>query len=222
MSADTEFVGHSKNILGGDFKRVRPYKMITGGEDFHVCFFDGPPFKYVSKTKEHSNIVSCVRYNLDCTQFASTGFDKKINIWDSTKNEVLYSIESTVDNAHTASIISLFWIDNNTLLTNSVDKTCKIWDLESKTCKFTLLPIEKDNLTQDHTGCGVIYSSVLKKIISLNLNGFLNIWNYDTLEDGKLPDMVLSGHSNSVYHVRYSKQMKKLVSCDFNGYFGNK
>ena len=219
MSGDSEFAGHTKNMLTADFKRTKPYRITTGGEDFNMCFFDGPPFKLVSNKKEHSNFVSCIRYNLDCTQFASTGFDKKINIWDTATNEILYTIESTVENAHTASIIALLWIDNNTILTNSVDKTCKIWDLETKSCKFTLLPAEKDNLTQDHIGCGIIYSSVLKKIISLNLNGRMNIWNFDTIEDGKLPDMILTGHQNSVYHVRYSKQLKKIVSCDSNGYF---
>jgi WD40 repeat protein len=221
MSGDNEFAGHTKNILTADFKRTKPYRITTGGEDFNMCFFDGPPFKLVSNKKEHSNFVSCIRYNLDSTQFASTGFDKKINIWDVASNEVLYSIESTVENGHTASIISLLWIDNNTILTNSVDKTCKVWDLETKSVKYTLLPVEKDKLTQDQIGCGIVYSAVLKKIISLNLNGQINIWNQDTLEDGKLPDMVLTGHQNSVYHIRYSKQMKKIVSCDSNGYFCN-
>ena len=58
------------------------------------------------------------------------------------------------------------------------------------------------------------------KSISLNLNGKINIWNQDTLENEKLPDLILTGHQNSVYHVRYSKQMKKIISCDFNGIFG--
>jgi WD40 repeat protein len=220
MSGDQEFPGHTKGILTADFKKTKPYRIITGGEDQNMCFFDGPPFKLNSNKKEHSNMVSCIRYNLDCTQFASTGFDKKINIWNAETNEILYRIESTQENQHKASIIALLWLDNNTLLTNSVDKTCKIWDLETKTCKFTLLPEEKDKLSDDHVGCGVAYSSVLRKIISLNLNGKINIWNQDTLENEKLPDLILTGHQNSVYHVRYSKQMKKIISCDFNGIFG--
>lgn len=219
MSGDSEFAGHTKNMLTADFKRTKPYRIITGGEDFNMCFFEGPPFKLVSNKKEHSNFVSCIRFNSDSTQYASCGFDKKINIWSTETNEVLYSIENTVENAHTASIISLLWIDNNTLLTTSVDKTCKIWDLEAKKVKYTLLPVEKEQLSADQIGCGIAYSPVLKKIVSLNLNGFLNIWNLDTLEEGKLPDQVLTGHANSVYHVRYSKQMNKIMSCDSNGYF---
>jgi WD40 repeat protein len=220
MSGDENFNGHSKAILTADFKRTKPYRIITGGEDHNLCFFDGPPFKLISTKKEHSNMVSCLRFNPDSTQYASTGFDKKINIYDVATNEILYRIESTDENQHKASIIALLWLDNNTLLTNSVDKTCKIWDLETKTCKFTLLPEEKDKLNDDHIGCGIAYSSVLRKIISLNLNGKMNIWNQDTLQDGKLPDLVLTGHQNSVYHVRYSKEIKKLISSDFNGVFG--
>lgn len=184
-----------------------------------MCFFEGPPFKLLSTKKEHSNMVSCIRFSPDSTKYASTGFDKKINIWNTETNEVLFRIETTDENQHKASIIALLWLDDNTLLTNSVDKTCKIWDLESKSCKLTLLPAALDKLTDDYVGCGVAYSGPLKKIISLNLNGNINIWNQDTLEDMRLPDMVLTGHKNSVYHVRYSKEMKKLVSCDFNGVF---
>ncbi len=40
-----EITGHSKNLLTCDFKPNRPYRVVTGGEDFAACWFEGPPFK---------------------------------------------------------------------------------------------------------------------------------------------------------------------------------
>lgn len=189
-----------------------------------MTFHEGPPFRFKASEKYHNNFVSCVKYNLDSTQFASTGFDKKIHIWDAETNKILYTLESTTSNMHTMSIISLVWIDNNTLVSTSIDRSTKIWDLESKQIKFTLLPAPrptKGNLPEPHIGCTVTYSAAMKYLIMLTLDGKLNIWNYDSLENDKLPDFVIDGHQNGITHVRYSKQLESLVSLDSSGKISN-
>jgi hypothetical protein len=35
-----DFTGHSKIILSGDFRKSRPYRIISGGEDFLVNFYE--------------------------------------------------------------------------------------------------------------------------------------------------------------------------------------
>lgn len=56
-----------------------------------------------------------------------------------------------------------------------------------------------------------------KYIISLSLNGKLNVWNLETLEDQKLPDQVFNGHQNYVSKVIYNKEAGTVISSDYNG-----
>lgn len=41
-----EVIGMSKAINSIDFKPTRPFRLITGSEDFSTCLFEGPPFKF--------------------------------------------------------------------------------------------------------------------------------------------------------------------------------
>ena len=43
-----EIMGHSKFINAIDYRPVRPFRVVTAGEDNNVCWFEGPPFKYKS------------------------------------------------------------------------------------------------------------------------------------------------------------------------------
>ena len=46
-----EISGHIKAINSVDFKPTRPYRIVTGSEDFAVAFLEGPPFKYKQLSK---------------------------------------------------------------------------------------------------------------------------------------------------------------------------
>jgi len=210
-------------MLTAAFKNTKPYRILTGSEDNTIIISEGPPFRYQSQKKEHSNFVSCIKFSPDYTQFASVGFDKKLNIWDSEENKVLHSFEaSSTPNTHTASIIYVVWLDKNTLATTSLDKTVKIWDLEAKSVKYTLFPCDKAALGEQQLGCGLAYSQQLKLLIMLTLDGHINFWNVECLGDEKLPDFVVYGHQASVTHVRYARSQDKLVSLDNQGKIGNR
>ncbi len=122
---------------------------------------------------------------------------------------------------HNGSVIYLVWLDNNTFVTISVDKTLKVWDLENKSVKYNLYPVEKTLLGEPQMGCGLAYSASLKYLIVITLDGKLNIWNTDNLTDGKLPDFVIHGHQTSINHIRYSKANDNLISVDNQGKISN-
>lgn len=44
-----EIIGHSKPINAIDYRPTRPFRVITAGEDNHVCWFEGPPFRYKNR-----------------------------------------------------------------------------------------------------------------------------------------------------------------------------
>jgi len=222
FSGDIELQNPSRNILTAAFKNTKPYKMVVGSEDNTILIHEGPPFKFQALKKEHSNFVSCIKFNPDYTQFASVGFDKKINIWDAVNNTVLYTIDSSNSEMHAGSIIYLVWLDHNTIATISVDKVVKIWDLESKSIKYNLYPVEKSILGESQIGCGLAYSASMNYLILVTLDGKLNIWYTNLFADGKLPDLVIHGHQSSITHVRYSKSIDKLISLDNQGKISNR
>jgi len=43
-----EIIGHSKFINAIDYRPLRPFRVVTAGEDKHVNYYEGPPFRYKS------------------------------------------------------------------------------------------------------------------------------------------------------------------------------
>jgi len=68
--------GHTKVVLSIDIRPKRPFRLITSSEDMGVHFHEGPPFKFKSAIKTHTNFVNCIRFSPDGERFASVGSDK--------------------------------------------------------------------------------------------------------------------------------------------------
>jgi hypothetical protein len=47
------FDGIAKRCNSIDFKPTRPFRIVTGAEDFKVNFYEGPPFKF--QVRRHAN-----------------------------------------------------------------------------------------------------------------------------------------------------------------------
>jgi WD40 repeat protein len=209
--------GHSKVILSGDIRKSRPFRIISGCEDFAVNVYEAnPTFKFSKSHSEHTNYSSCVRFSPDDSMFVSVGFDKKIILYDGKDGTVLYRLaEDKSPNNHTAAIIAVCWIDNKTLATTSLDKSVKVWDLSDKVCKYTLYP--KVKLDVPEMGCGIASNGDL--LISLSLSGILNYWKISELADGKLPDYVTDGHQGNISGI--IKTTNGIISSDTVGKLSN-
>ena len=46
-----EIIGHSKFINSIDYRPVRPFRVVTAGEDNSIGWFEGPPFRYKNAYK---------------------------------------------------------------------------------------------------------------------------------------------------------------------------
>jgi WD40 repeat protein len=209
-----DFTGHSKIILSGDFRKSRPYRIITGGEDFLVNFYESTPsFRFSKMNKEHTGYVSCVKYSPDDSKFVSVGFDKRIIIYDGKDGSVLYTVaeDKSTDN-HTSAIIQACWLDTKTIATCSLDKLVKIWDIEEKICKYTLQA--KKELDIPEVCCGIAKTGDL--LITLSLSGVLNYWDINKIEQGKLPDVTYDGHQGNISGILSTKN-GDILSSDVTG-----
>lgn len=119
-----EMIGHTKRVTCCATRPNRPYRVLTGGEDFSVVLYKGPPFRKDHTISGHSNWVHAVAFSPDGSRCASVSSDKKLVIYEGREAEVLQEVED----AHGGTIYDVcFSPDGSCLATCSADKTLKLW-----------------------------------------------------------------------------------------------
>ncbi|OQS01263.1 hypothetical protein ACHHYP_01480 [Achlya hypogyna] len=200
-----EIAGHQKRILSVDYKPSRPFRILTASEDFNVCAFEGPPFKFKHSLQNHTNFANCVRYSPDGNLAVSVGSDKLMVLYDAKTSEKL----STFPPAHTVSIYSVAWSpDSKQLLTASGDKTVKLWDVEtlSVVTTFTF-----GSTIQDMQQAVVWHGDYM---LSLSLSGDLNYLNPATPDK---PTRILNGHQVSLQALAVDREEGKFFTGSYDG-----
>ena len=205
----------SVTLISGCFSTQKPYKLMVGGDDGRVNFYEGLPFKHKCEFREHlGKFVSSIQCSPDGTRFVSAGFDKKVVIYDAKEGTILDQFDtSKVQNGHKMAIVSCAFIDDDRLATASIDRSVKIWDLKEKKLLFTLIPAE-GKLGTPFIFCGV--QSNGKKVVAVALSGTLYSWDVESFTDNKLPDLTLHGHQAPVTCVDVAKKAKEILSGDTN------
>jgi len=201
-----EITGHSKAISSCDFKQTRPYRVVTGGEDLTVNYFEGPPFKFKKSIKDHQRFVNCVRFSPDGSKFLSVGSDKLGFFYDGKTGDPVGKLSET--NGHTAGIYSCSWCsDNKRVLTASADKTCKIWDSDTGNClqTFTL----GDKLEDQQLGC--LWQG--DNLISISLSGDVS---YLDISNPSQPKSVVRGHNKFITAITADPSTNSIFSASYD------
>lgn len=163
-----EMVGHSKRVQSVTYKQARPFRIMTGAEDFRTIFFAGPPFKMDHSNTCHTNFVNSVRYAPNGSKIVSVGSDKKIQLYDGATGNPTAELA----NAHDGGIYSVTWSSNSAqFATASADKTVKIWNADSLACEQTI-PLSADPQIGD-AQVAVVWAR--DHLLSVSLNGDINI-----------------------------------------------
>jgi len=166
-----EMIGHAKRITSVSYKPSRPFRIMTGGEDFKTCWYTGPPFKIDHSNSDHTKEVWCVRFSPDGSKLASIGADRRIVFYDAKEGTKASEIVEASPGAHTGSILHCCWSpDSLKLVTCSLDKTVKVWDATSGACETTYT--FGDAPTIADMQCAVAWCGEF--LVALNLAGELN------------------------------------------------
>jgi len=199
-----EISGHSKPVTSCDFKSSRPFRVITGSEDFQANWFEGPPFKFKHAFKEHSRFVNCVRFSPDGNKVLSVGSDKKGFLLDGKTGEKIGQLGD--GDAHGLGIYACSWSpDGKQVLTVSADKTAKIWDENGKLVQtFTF----EGGVEQQQLGC--LWQG--KTLASVNLAGDISI--LDPANPAK-PN-VIKGHNKLVTTLAYDPKGNHIYSGSYD------
>ncbi|RNF11214.1 WD40 repeat-containing protein [Trypanosoma conorhini] len=176
--------GHTQNIVSCDMRGERPYRIVTGGADALVGFYEGVPFKFKCNVQGHKDKVTCVRYSPDMETIATVSRSPEIVLLDGKTAELKGSIAT----GHTGTIYSVAWSpDGSKLATASADKSVKIFDVATgvmiSSCVFGA-----DVMSMQQ---GVAYTP--QGVFSISLGGELALIG----EDGKIKGALL-GHQGRI------------------------
>lgn len=191
--------GHSKRVLSCTFRPVRPFRVATGGEDFLVNYYEGPPFRFKTSHRDHSNFVNCVRFSPDGSKFITTGSDKKGVLYSGQTGEKIG--ELLPENGHAGSIYATSWSPNGKqVLTVSADKTAKIWDIfEDGNGKVNTTFKFSGGAGAEDMQVGCLW--IKDYVISISLGGSIS---YLSCSDPSSPLRTLSGHMKNITAVTIS------------------
>jgi len=201
-----EISGQSKAINSCDFRPTRPFRIITGSEDNTIAIFEGPPFKFKMTKQEHTRFVQAVRYSPDGRYFASAGFDGKIFLYNGLTSELVCEIG---DPAHKGGVYAVAWKpDGSQLLSCSGDKTCRLWDLDSKKL---LTEFEMGNSLEDQQ-----VSCLWQKDFLLSVSLCGNI-NYLDLNNPSKPLRIIKGHNKPITALGLGDDCNIIYTASHDG-----
>jgi len=206
-----EMAGHQKPVTCCAMRPTKPTTCATGGQDFKVGFYKGPPFKFLKSVADHTNFVQAVKYSWDGALLASVGSDTAINLIDGESGDAKGTLPGASE--HSGSIYGCaFSPDSKQLLTVGGDKTCKLWDVEKG---VVIKTITVGNNTEDMQVAVAWSKGGALGAVSVSLGGDINILDFAS---GKVSTQIKShtGEPNTVA-CDYTSDKKEAYVGDSNG-----
>ncbi|XP_065185680.1 WD repeat-containing protein 1-like [Sycon ciliatum] len=201
-----EIQGHSKTINTVDYRPTRPFRIVTGGDDFALSILHGPPFKFNTNMRVHKRFVNSVRYAPNGEQFFSAAQDGKMFLWDGKSGDQVAEFTDG-ENAHKGGIYAASWNGDGTrILTASGDKTCKIWDVESRSVVNTF-EIGK-NVDDQQLGC--LWQG--DYLLSVSLSGVINYLDPASNSVSR----VVRGHSKNITTFSISEDRNQFFTGSYD------
>merc|ERR1712137_884870 len=199
-----ELSGHIKAANTIAMKPNRPYRVASGGEDFRVNWYEGPPFKFKKHMSTHTRFVNCVRWAPNGSLLVSAGSDKSLVFYDGKTGEETKHIKD----AHAGGIYGCSWSPDSTkLLTASADRSCKIWDVPTFEA-ITTFQFEK---TVENQQLGCLWQG--DNLLTVNLSGHITYLNE---KDPSKPLRVIKGHNKFVTALQIDKKNGRFFSGSYD------
>ncbi|GAA5867662.1 hypothetical protein JCM1840_006648 [Sporobolomyces johnsonii] len=203
-----EISGHSKAVNAVAIRPGRPFKAVTGSDDFSVCFLPGVPFKYASTSRRHSRFVQSLDYAPDGSLFVSAGSDGQVFLYDGLTGEDKSALRDG-EAAHAKGVFAAsFARDGKTVATSSADRSVKLWDVEAGKV-VQQWTFEGDDLLQQQVGNVWAGAS----LVSLSFSGDLSILD----PRSSTPSRTLHGHQNPISALAVTSSHDTFLTGDSSG-----
>jgi len=214
-TSNGDITGQSRPVNSCDFKPSRPFRILTGSEDNTTAVYEGPPFKFKTTKTEHQRYVQSVRYSPDGVFWVSGGFEGKLFLYDGKDSELIAElIDEAVTGgtggprAHAGGIYAVAWSpDGKKLLSASGDKTCKMWNVDTRKVETTF--VMGTEIEDQQLGC--LWAGNF--MVSVSLSGNINY--LDPANPSK-PSRILKGHNKPITSMTV-KDETAIVTASSDG-----
>lgn len=170
-----EISGHSKVVNAVAIRAQRPFRAVTAGDDTHLVFFTGVPFKFAKTLSGHTRFVQDVAYAKDGATFASVGSDGQLLVYDGTSGDTRH----TVRDAHTGSVYAVNYApDSAHLVTAGADGLVKVWRVADAELLGTFDAKTLAASRVDAQQVGVVWAQPTV-VVSVGLEGALYVLDVD-------------------------------------------
>ena len=172
-SAVGELGGHSKPVNAVALRPQRPFRAVTGGDDAHVTFSTGVPFKYARTLAEHTGFVYDVAYAPDGATFVTAGADGRVLVYAGTTGDVDGELCDGDAPAHTGSVFAVAFAPNGQRLVSAgADGAVKLWNVAQRALIGTWRADAGERVAGQQVG--VAWG---EQIVSLSLGGVLTVFS---------------------------------------------
>ncbi|MEA2205462.1 MAG: hypothetical protein QOE77_2238 [Blastocatellia bacterium] len=209
--------GHSGGVKSAAFSPTNPNIIVTGSDDGSVRVWDTAKSEQVlAKPRGQSSTVSSAAFsphfdpNPDAqhnSYVVLSGYDGMLRIWDA-HNGVTLTPQSY---AHYARIsYAAFSPDGKSIVTTSVDKTAKVWNLTE-----TGLTTEQSHFTHTDRVYKAAFSPDSNYVVTGSRDGTARVWKAKTGEQVAILDQHKAGET--VYSVDYSPDGNSIITAGHDG-----
>lgn len=122
-----EVEAHSNSVFALDYSPDGK-QLLSGGRDAVLKVWEADNgYVPLQTINAHWYHINAIKYNPVGSLFATVSLDKTLKIWDAYTFELLKVMDKPKNDGHTTSVNKVMWVDNNSLITASDDKTAMLW-----------------------------------------------------------------------------------------------
>lgn len=209
-----EISGHSKPINAVAIRRQRPFRAVTAGDDTHVVFYTGVPFKYSKTLSGHTRFVQDVAYAADGSTFASCGSDGKVLVYDGQSGDQQQALGE--EQAHNGTVYGVSYApDSKHLATAGADGLVKVWHIEDGACIATWDATERAATKVDAQLVGLVWAQP-QVLVAVGLGGALYVLDFAP-GSASLEARVLFAPTKGISSLAYATLRHSLAAGSYDG-----
>ncbi|XP_001992783.2 coatomer subunit beta' [Drosophila grimshawi] len=180
--------------------------IITGSDDKLIRIFDCKTMEQVHSFEAHSDFVRCIAVHPTEPLVLTSSDDKLIKLWNWEK---MWECQRIFE-GHTHYVMQIVFNpkDNNTFASASLDRTVKVWQLDSVSANLTLEGHEKGvNCVDYYHGDDKSY------LVSGADDRLVMIWDYEN----KTCVQTLEGHAQNITSVCFHPELPIVLTGSEDG-----